>query len=71
MQKNKVKMIGPNTPGIIVPEIMKVGIMPAQPFTTGVLWFFQEVEHSCMKYHFTLSNQDMVKGFVWVLGVTL
>jgi succinyl-CoA synthetase alpha subunit len=29
------KMIGPNTPGVIVPEIMKVGIMPAQPFKSG------------------------------------
>jgi succinyl-CoA synthetase alpha subunit len=29
------RMIGPNTPGVIVPEVMKVGIMPAQPFKTG------------------------------------
>jgi succinyl-CoA synthetase alpha subunit len=29
------KMVGPNTPGVIVPEIMKVGIMPAQPFRAG------------------------------------
>jgi succinyl-CoA synthetase alpha subunit len=29
------KRIGPNTPGVIVPEIMKVGIMPAQPFKAG------------------------------------
>lgn len=28
-------MIGPNTPGIIVPEVTKVGIMPAQPFAYG------------------------------------
>lgn len=28
-------MIGPNTPGVIVPEMIKVGIMPAQPFTKG------------------------------------
>jgi succinyl-CoA synthetase alpha subunit len=28
-------MIGPNTPGIIVPEVMKVGIMPAKPFVQG------------------------------------
>ena len=28
-------MIGPNTPGLIVPEIIKVGIMPAQPFKSG------------------------------------
>src|SRR5919197_5206940 len=33
--KRAAMMIGPNTPGIIVPEIMKVGIMPAQPFKAG------------------------------------
>jgi succinyl-CoA synthetase alpha subunit len=34
-QRQGAKMIGPNTPGVIVPEIMKVGIMPAQPFKAG------------------------------------
>ena len=34
-QKQGARMIGPNTPGVIVPKIMKVGIMPAQPFTPG------------------------------------
>jgi succinyl-CoA synthetase alpha subunit len=29
------KIIGPNTSGLIVPEIMKVGVMPAQPFKSG------------------------------------
>ena len=29
------RMVGPNTPGVIVPELMKVGIMPAQPFKAG------------------------------------
>jgi succinyl-CoA synthetase alpha subunit len=29
------KIIGPNTPGVIMPEIIKVGIMPAQPFKAG------------------------------------
>ena len=34
-QKKGARMIGPNTPGVIIPDIMKVGIMPAQPFTKG------------------------------------
>jgi succinyl-CoA synthetase alpha subunit len=34
-QMQDAKIIGPNTPGVIVPEIMKVGIMPAQPFKAG------------------------------------
>jgi succinyl-CoA synthetase alpha subunit len=29
------RIIGPNTPGIIVPEVIKIGIMPAQPFRRG------------------------------------
>jgi succinyl-CoA synthetase alpha subunit len=34
-RRNGARMIGPNTPGVIVPEVMKVGIMPAQPFKAG------------------------------------
>lgn len=34
-RKKGSMMIGPNTPGVVVPEIMKVGIMPAQPFKSG------------------------------------
>lgn len=34
-KKKGAIMIGPNTPGIIVPEVMKVGIMPAKPFVQG------------------------------------
>lgn len=29
------KIIGPNTPGIIVPSVIKLGIMPAEPFHPG------------------------------------
>jgi len=29
------KIIGPNTPGVIVPNIIKLGIMPAEPFQPG------------------------------------
>ncbi|MDQ3961670.1 MAG: succinate--CoA ligase subunit alpha [Thermoproteota archaeon] len=39
-RKNSAKMIGPNTPGVIVPEVMKVGIMPAQPFKAGTTVVF-------------------------------
>jgi succinyl-CoA synthetase alpha subunit len=34
-KKKGARMIGPNTPGVIVPHVMKVGIMPAQPFDNG------------------------------------
>jgi succinyl-CoA synthetase alpha subunit len=39
-RKNGARMIGPNTPGVIVPEVMKVGIMPAQPFRAGTTVVF-------------------------------
>jgi succinyl-CoA synthetase alpha subunit len=39
-RKNGAKMIGPNTPGVIVPEVMKIGIMPAQPFKAGTTVVF-------------------------------
>ena len=28
-------MIGPNTPGVIIPDLIKIGIMPAGPYTPG------------------------------------
>jgi succinyl-CoA synthetase alpha subunit len=34
-KKNNAIVIGPNTPGIIIPEIIKIGIMPASPFKPG------------------------------------
>lgn len=33
--ERRVRIVGPNTPGIIVPNIIKLGIMPAEPFTRG------------------------------------
>ncbi|KAF6242061.1 succinate--CoA ligase subunit alpha, partial [Nitrosopumilus sp. b1] len=33
-QKDAV-VIGPNTPGVIIPEVIKIGIMPASPFKAG------------------------------------
>ena len=34
-RKRGARMVGPNTPGVILPDVMKVGIMPAQPFKKG------------------------------------
>ena len=34
-KKNDVIVIGPNTPGVMIPELIKIGIMPASPFKAG------------------------------------
>ena len=34
-EKNDAIMIGPNTPGVMIPELIKIGIMPASPFRAG------------------------------------
>ncbi|ABK76754.1 succinyl-CoA synthetase, alpha subunit [Cenarchaeum symbiosum A] len=34
-RKKDAIVIGPNTPGVIIPEVIKVGIMPAGPFKLG------------------------------------
>ena len=34
-KQNDAIMIGPNTPGVIIPGLIKIGIMPASPFMQG------------------------------------
>jgi succinyl-CoA synthetase alpha subunit len=34
-KKHDAIIIGPNTPGVMIPEIIKIGIMPASPFKAG------------------------------------
>ena len=55
-QKKGARMIGPNTPGVIIPEIMKVGIMPAQPFTKGNTVVFSRSGTLMYEVSFHLSN---------------
>lgn len=50
------RLIGPNTPGIIVPEIMKVGIMPAKPFTQGSTVVFSRSGTLMYEVSYTLSQ---------------
>jgi succinyl-CoA synthetase alpha subunit len=64
-QKKGARMIGPNTPGVIIPEIMKVGIMPAQPFTKGNTVVFSRSGTLMYEVSFHLSNS----GFGQRLGL--
>lgn len=34
-KKKDAIVIGPNTPGVMIPELIKIGIMPASPFKSG------------------------------------
>lgn len=34
-RKKDAIVIGPNTPGVMIPELIKIGIMPASPFKAG------------------------------------
>src|SRR6187200_202445 len=64
-QKKGARMIGPNTPGVIIPDIMKVGIMPAQPFTKGNTVVFSRSGTLMYEVSFHLSNS----GFGQRLGL--
>ena len=55
-ERRGARMIGPNTPGVIVPEIMKVGIMPAKPFTQGSTVVFSRSGTLMYEVSYTLSN---------------
>ncbi|HEY8139986.1 MAG TPA: succinate--CoA ligase subunit alpha [Nitrososphaera sp.] len=53
------KMIGPNTPGVIVPEVMKVGIMPAQPFKAGNTVVFSRSGTLMYEVSFNLTKRGL------------
>jgi succinyl-CoA synthetase alpha subunit len=57
-RKKGARMIGPNTPGVIVPEVMKVGIMPAQPFKAGNTVVFSRSGTLMYEVSYNLTNGD-------------
>ncbi|MGI9011723.1 MAG: succinate--CoA ligase subunit alpha [Nitrososphaeraceae archaeon] len=67
-QKRGARMIGPNTPGVIVPEIMKVGIMPAKPFTKGSTVVFSRSGTLMYEVSYTLSNAGYGQRFCLGIG---
>ena len=56
-KKKGARMVGPNTPGVIVPEVMKVGIMPAQPFKAGSTVVFSRSGTLMYEVSFNLSGK--------------
>ncbi len=67
-KKRGARMIGPNTPGVIVPEIMKVGIMPAKPFTRGSTVVFSRSGTLMYEVSYTLSNAGYGQRFCLGIG---
>lgn len=67
-EKRGARMIGPNTPGVIVPEIMKVGIMPAKPFTKGSTVVFSRSGTLMYEVSYTLSNAGYGQRFCLGIG---
>ena len=55
-EKKGARMIGPNTPGVIVPGIMKVGIMPAKPFSEGSTVVFSRSGTLMYEVSYSLTN---------------
>src|SRR5919201_449378 len=57
-RKKRARMVGPNTAGIIVPEVMKVGIMPAQPFKAGSTVVFSRSGTLMYEVSYNLSYKE-------------
>lgn len=67
-ERRGARMIGPNTPGVIVPGIMKVGIMPAKPFTQGSTVVFSRSGTLMYEVSYTLSNAGYGQRFCLGIG---
>ncbi|MGI0019567.1 MAG: succinate--CoA ligase subunit alpha [Nitrososphaera sp.] len=59
------RMVGPNTAGVIIPEVMKVGIMPAQPFKAGRTAVFSRSGTLMYEVSFSLTS----RGFGQRIGI--
>lgn len=62
------RMVGPNTPGVIVPEVMKVGIMPAQPFKAGNTVVFSRSGTLMYECSFNLTNRGFGQRLALGIG---
>ena len=64
-------VIGPNTPGIMIPDLIKVGIMPPNAFQNRErLQYYQKVGHYSMKFQMHLPMQDLDNQLQLELGET-
>ena len=66
-KQNNAIMIGPNTPGVIIPGLIKIGIMPASPFMHGNIAVISK--SGTLLYE--ISNNLTTSGFgqIFTLGI--
>lgn len=67
-EEKGARMIGPNTPGVIIPDLMKVGIMPAQPFTKGHTVVFSRSGTLMYEVSYHLSNSGLGQRLALGIG---
>ena len=67
-QTNGARILGPNTPGVIVPKINKIGIMPSQPFIKGNTAVFSRSGTLMYEVSFHLSNAGIGQRIALGIG---
>jgi succinyl-CoA synthetase alpha subunit len=67
-RSKNARIIGPNTPGVIVPEITKIGIMPHQPFKPGTAAVFSRSGTLMYEVSFHLSKAGIGQRIALGIG---
>jgi succinyl-CoA synthetase alpha subunit len=67
-KSKNARIIGPNTPGVIVPEITKIGIMPHQPFKPGMTAVFSRSGTLMYEVSFHLSKAGIGQRIALGIG---
>ena len=67
-QTNGARILGPNTPGVIVPKINKIGIMPSQPFIKGNTAVFSRSGTLMYEVSFHLSKSGIGQRIALGIG---
>lgn len=67
-QINAARIIGPNTPGVIVPSVNKIGIMPSQPFTKGSTAVFSRSGTLMYEVSYHLSREGIGQQIALGIG---
>ena len=67
-QTSGARIIGPNTPGVIVPSVNKIGIMPSQPFTKGSTAVFSRSGTLMYEVSYHLSREGIGQQIALGIG---